>query len=329
MQDSFDLQDAALPRQFGLGCLTIRNGHLWRLSHVVWSGTARSVGATFFCDLKPPWDATNLLRIETYKLPSGAHESAERIQWYTRNRKSRPIKIADGQRFDPGMLNIKCFTDEWDADAFALSKGEVIRTYRTKTFAVIFRLVARSGTLLDHPIFKRLIKDVSFDPDTWEKQAPGLTEKRRTKTPVESTLSPEEERELKQLIRGIEKRLSITKSTKADRRLELVQNEIKQLRSQAKGTKASRAELAMELGAEIGQCFCIALDWQWRRLTYPNDATMVGVCCPERRLVLCPSAWVADLLSSQKRPINCLLTFNMIQGGRLPPTRLGAYTRIN
>ncbi|MGV3482905.1 MAG: hypothetical protein ACO1RT_00660 [Planctomycetaceae bacterium] len=227
------------------------------------------------------------------------------------------------------MLNIKCFGDEWDSDAFALSKGEVIRIYRIKKLAVIFRLVARSGTLLDHPIFKRLIKDVSVDPEIWEKEAPALTEKGKKKKPVESSLSVEEERELKQMIRGIERRLGIIKSTAVDRRLERVQNEIEQARSQGRATEASKAELAMELGAELGQCFCNALDWQWRRLTYPDGASMVGVCCPERRLVLCPGAWVADLLSSKKRPLNCHLTFNLIQAGRLPPTRPGAYTQIN
>ncbi len=185
MNDTFDLQGAALPQQFNLGCLVIANGHRWRLSHVVWEGTARFVGATFFCDLKAPWNDRNLLRIEVYRLPSAASELAERLDWYTRGRKSRRIKIADGQLFDESMLALSCFGGEWKKDAFALSKGEVIRIYQTKKFAVIFRFLARSGTLLDHPIFKGLGKAIAFDPHGWEKKAPSIpTRGKRPKYPT-------------------------------------------------------------------------------------------------------------------------------------------------
>lgn len=329
MSDSFDLHGAALPQQFQLGCLSIANGHRWRLSHVVWEGTAKTVGATFFCDLKAPWDDRNLLRIEVYKLPGGGRELAERIEWYTRGRKSRRIKISDGQLFEEGMLSIKCFDDEWNCEAFALSKGEVIRIYRTKKFAIIFRFLARSGTLLDHPVFKRLIKDVAFDPSCWEKKAPSITEKQRKRKVTDAELNSAEVRELRQMLRTAEKRLGITRSTGSVRRLEIVESEIEKVRSQKKMTDELRHEVAIELATVLGQSFCKGLGWEWRRITFPGSESMVCVCCPERRLVLQPGGWVTELLTAKKRPVNCLLTFNMIEGGRLPPTRPGAYTLIN
>lgn len=329
MNDSFDLQGAALPQQFNLGCLAIANGHRWRLSHVVWEGTPRFVGATFFCDLRAPWDDRNLLRIEVYRLPSGASELAERLDWYTRGRKSRRIKIADGQLFDEGMLDIKCFGDEWESDAFALSKGEIIRIYRAKKLAVIFRFLARSGTLLDHPIFKGLVKDITLDPHGWEKKAPSITERTKKTKTSDDALSPEESRELKQIAKSVESRLGITKAMKASRRLEIVEAEIEVVRGQGKLPAQVIKDAAVELGTEIGECFRRGMGWEWRRLTYPKSESMICICCPERRLVLQPGAWVTDLLTAKKLAINCLLTFNMIEGGRLPPTRPGAYTRIN
>lgn len=329
MQESFDLQDAALAQQFNMGCLSIKNAHRWRLSHVVWKGTAKSVGATFFCDLEAPWDNTNLLRIEIYKLPSGESELAGQIDWYTRGRKSRALKIADGQLFDESMLKIKTFGAEWDCEAFALSKGEIIRIYRSKKFAVIFRFLAGSGTLLDHPIFKRLAKDIVFEPLCWEKKAPAITEKQKKSKVSDDALSPEDSRELKQILQAAEKRIGINKSTKTKRRLELVEAEIDKVRRKGKLTEAIKTELAVELGAEIGQCFCNDLKWEWRRLKYPGMESMVCICCPERRLVICPGAWVLDLVSSKSLPLNCQLTFNMIDAGRLPPTRPGAYTPLN
>jgi len=267
--------------------------------------------------------------VEIYKLTSGASELADRIEWNTRGRKSRPQKITDVQIFDERMLKIKTFGAEWDCKAFALSKGEIIRIYRTKKFAVIFRFLARSGTLLDHPIFKRLAKDNVFDPSSYERKAPAITEKRKTSKVSDDALSPEDSRELKQILQSAEKRLGITKSTNVIWRLELVEAEIEKVRRKGKLTEVIKTDLAIELGAELGQCFCNDLEWEWRRLKYRSTESMVCICCPERRLVICPGAWVLDLVSSKSPPLNCQLTFNLIEAGNLPPTRPGAYTPLN
>ena len=138
MQDSFDLTGAVLPKQFSLGCLTFRNGHLWRLSHFVWDVTTAFAGATFFGDLKTPWNDRNLFRVEIYRLPKGLKASSEQLEWYSKDRKSRAIKIADGPLFDKSMLHVNAFGNEWDADSFAPSKEEIIRIYRSQQYAIFF-----------------------------------------------------------------------------------------------------------------------------------------------------------------------------------------------
>jgi hypothetical protein len=329
MQESFDLTGAVLQKEFSLGCLTFRNAHLWRLSHFVWDVTQDCAGATFFGDLQAPWNDRNLFRVEIYRLPKGLNDFSERLQWYTKYRKSRRIKISDGPLFDVSMLHPRAFGNDWDAESFALSKGEIIRIYRNRQFAIVFRFLARSGTLLDHPIFKRLVKDISFDPQCWEKNAPAVTEKGKRNKIQDSPLSTEEMDEFKQITKSAAKRLGITSKTSHTKRLELVELEIEKHRKVKGSTQEANVQLAIELGAVIGQCFCEKLKWEWRRLKVGRDSATVCVCCPERRLVLTPGAWILGLLSSKKQPVNCLLTFNMIDYGRLPPTRPGAYIRIN
>jgi hypothetical protein len=213
MQDSFDLYGAALPKEFEMGCLSIRNAHLWRLSHMVWEGSAKSVGATFFCDLKEPWEDRSLLRVEMFRLPEGSGDFAERLEWYTKYRKKRRIKIADGQLFDEEFLHMPTFGEGWEMDSFALSKGEVIRIYQASEHAVIFRFLARSGTLLDHPIFKRLIKNITFDSRRWETKAPDIIEKPMKQKVVDTVLPSEEQRELRRILSSAVKRLGITEAT--------------------------------------------------------------------------------------------------------------------
>lgn len=328
MNESFDLHGAALPKEFGMGCLRFRNAHLWRLSHVVWEGSAKSVGATFFCDLKEPWDDRNLLRVEVFRLPAAAVALAERLDWYTKHRKQRRIKIADGALFDDGMLHPKAFGPDWEADSFALSKGEVIRVYRSPKYAVVFRFLARSGTLLDHPIFKRVVKNLSFDPSRWESKAPEITERRKQKRPVETSFSSGQERELRQIERAANKRLGLTKAIPIAGRFERIEQEIERVRGLTQLSSEQKSEFAVELGVLVGQCFCSELDWEWRNLKEPDGNESVCVCCPERRLVLAPGNWVLGLIFSKKQPINGTLTFNMIAAGRLPPTRPHAYIRI-
>lgn len=329
MNDSFDLHGAALPKEFGMGCLRFENAHLWRLSHVVWEGSAKSVDATFFCDLKEPWDDRNLLRVEVFRLPAAAAALAERLEWYTKHRKQRRIKIADGALFDDGMLHPKAFGPNWEAESFALSKGEIIRVYRTQKHAVIFRFLARSGTLLDHPVFKRAVKNLSFDASRWETKAPEITERRKQKKPVETPFSSAQERELRQIDRAANRRLGLTKGTPIAVRLETIEQEISRVRELRHLSNEQRSEMAAELGVLVGQCFCSELGWEWRNLNGPDGDESVCVCCPERRLVLAPGNWALGLIASKKQPINCALTFNMIAAGRLPPTRPHAYIRIN
>ncbi|EMI22979.1 hypothetical protein RMSM_00089 [Rhodopirellula maiorica SM1] len=52
------------------------------------------------------------------------------------------------------------------------------------------------------------------------------------------------------------------------------------------------------------------------------------VCSPDRSFAIAPVEWVYELITNKRRPLNYVLTFNMIQAGRLPPSRAYAYKRI-
>jgi hypothetical protein len=287
------------------------------------------VGATFVCDLNVPWNDRNLFRVESI-----GFRKASTI-FLNDSSGTQDIAGVAESRSVTGLssMSVCCtpgaFGDDWEADSFALSKGEIIRIYRNRQFAIVFRFLARSGTLLDHPIFKRLVKDISFDPKCREKTAPTVTEKRKRNKIEDSPLPMDEMDELKQITRTAAKRLGITSKTSHTKRLEVVEMEIEKHRRVKGSTQGANVQLATELGAVIGQCFSEKLAWEWRRLKVGRDPASVCACCPERRLVLTPGAWVPGLLSSKKQPVNCLLTFNMIDQGRLPPTRPDAYVRIN
>lgn len=324
-----DLEDAKLSKEFGMGCLTIKGAHLWPVSQLVWEGTAPFVGATFFCEDLEGWPKTSLLRIEVFRLPRDKDHLVERIEWYTRDRKTRRIRIADGGPFEDSMLLPKAFDDAWEQDAFALSKGQVIRIATHKKFAVIFRFLAQSGTLLDHPIFKRVVKNISIDTSQWVKDVPEIVQSRKKKSKVtETPLDEEQEAEMWQVVGSTLKRLKLGKVKSTADRLGRIEEEITSLRKQKGISQEEQVDAAIELGSFVGQCFCWDLEWEWCNLTDPSGEEEYCVCSPDRSLALAPVDWIYELITNSKRPLNCVLTYNMIEAGRLPPSRPNAYQRF-
>ncbi len=329
MFEEVDLTDAKLEKEFGMGCLQIKGAHLWPISYFVWTESATEVSATFVCEEEEPWDKPNLMRIEVFKLPRAKSKLAERLEWYTRRRKKRRIKVADGGLFEESMLDVKGLGNEWEQDAFPLSKGEIIRIYQAKKFAVIFRFLVKSGTLLDHPVFKRAVKNIKFDPAQWERSVPEIVDTRpKSRRNAESPLTGKQESEMWQIVGSVMKRLKLSKVKEAGKRFGAIEKEIESARTGPKLSKDEIIDLSIELGTFVGQMYCWELDWEWCNVVAPNGSESICVCSPNRAMAIAPVDWVFDLITNKKRPLNCVLTYNMIEHKRMPPSRPNAYARI-
>lgn len=332
MFEQVDLSDVKLVKEFGMGCLTVKGAHLWPLDHIVWESSASTVGCTFFSEgMQAPWEKLSLLRIEVFKLPKAKSELADRIKWYTRDRKKRRIKVSDGMLFDESMLHAKTLPEEWERDALIRSKGEIIQIYTSKKFAVIFRFMAKSGSMLDHPIFKRVTRNIHFDAAQWEKEVPNIIEpKSKSKRFSETSLSQESEDELWQCVGTAMKRMNLARVKDAAERMGAIELEIEAARSNKSLDDDQLTELAIELGCFAGQLFCWELDWEWRVVEDTKDGKKTeAVCSKNRALAIDPIDWVYSLITNKKRPCNCTLLFNMIKAGRLPPSRPNAYAWIS
>jgi len=322
-----DLSDAKLAKEFSMGCLNFKGAHLWPLSHFVWQGSSKEVGATFFCLDLEGWEDISLLRVEVFRLPKAKDELAERVEWYHRDRKKRRIRIADGDLFDESLLHFKAFDESWEQDSFATSKGQVIRIYQTKKLAVVFRFLAGSGTLLDHPVFKRAVKNLSIDTNQWAIDPPDVVEKTQRKNRIaETSLSEEEQSEMWQIVAAVLKRLKL-KSSKSPARLQKIEQEISDLRKQKKQTQDEQVDAAIELGSLVGQTFCWDFNWEWCHLTEKGEDEYC-IVSPDRSLSIAPVDWIFELITNKRRAINCELTYNLVESGRLPPSRPNAFARI-
>ncbi len=110
--------------------------------------------------------------------------------------------------------------------------------------------------------------------------------------------------------------------------MEVIHNEIDSARANKKLDKDQRVSLAIEVGSFIGQMFCQEMDWEWLQVLDPDGTEAIAVVSGNRALALDPIRWVHELISDKKRANNCLLLFNMIHAGRLPPSRPNSYVWI-
>lgn len=326
--EKIDLTDATLSKEFAIGCLSVKAAHLWPLSHYVWEASTKFVGVTFFTDAEEPWDEVGLMRIEVFKLPRAKSEFSERTEWYLEGRKSRRIKIRDGELFDESMLHVKGLKKSvWEQDSFAPHKGSVIRFYQQKKFAVIFRFLARSGNMLDHPVFKRAVKNIKFDEGLWERDPPEIIDTRSKSQKERETEATEDQlEEMWGCIGPAMKRLNIKGGAK--RNISVISKEIDAARKNEDLDDDNTNELAYELGYLIGQMLCWELDWEWCNVDFPTEGEVFCVCSPDRGLVIDTVYWVYQMLTEIKRKNNCILTYNMLCAGKLPPSRPYSYSPI-
>lgn len=328
MLETVDLTDATLVKEFSMGCLTFKSAHLWPLSNFTWESSAIKVGATFVIDAPEPWDEIGLMRIEVFKLPKGKDKLADSINWYLKDRKSRRIRIRDGELFDQSMLHVKGLTNDWEQDSFATHKGGVVRIYRRRKFVALFRFAARSGTLLDHPVFKRVAKNTKFNESLWEREVPVIIDTRpKTQQQCESDMTDDQEEEMWEAVEAAMDRLNFRKIQDTKRRIKILANEITSARKNKELDEDEAVELAYELGYMFGQMLAWELDWEWCNVETDGEEVFC-VCSPNRGVAFEPVDWIYELITQPKLTNNCQLLWNMISSGRMPPSRPYSYVQI-
>ena len=123
-------------------------------------------------------------------------------------------------------------------------------------------------------------------------------------------------------------RLELKKRDNATKRLTAIEKDIDATRRRKNSDEELRVKRTIELGYLVGHVFCEGQSWDWCIVSAPQEEDSICICSPNRALAIEPIEWVYRLLAEDV-PINCLLTYNVFDAGRLPPARPDSYTRLN
>ena len=182
--------------------------------------------------------------------------------------------------------------------------------------------------LLDHPVFKLVAENATFDESLWEQEPPGIIDSRpESQQECESEMTDEQEEELWESVEVVMDRLKFKKVQSSKRRIAAIVKEIEEAKKNNKLDDDETVELAYELGYTFGQMLCWDFDWEWCNVETDGEDVFC-VCSPDRGVALEPVDWVYELITEPKRTNNCELLWNMISAGRMPPSRPYSYSEI-
>lgn len=227
--------------------------------------------------------------------------------------------------FDEGVLALRGVPKDWKQEAYPQSNRKFVHIYRSPKQAVLIRWFARTGTILDHPLFRPLAENLRIVPGQWLKDAPAIQSQPGQKNQVRPTpLGKEAQAEIQEAAARARRTLRLGRIRNPAKVAEAIYEAIEALRRRKGVKKDEKERFSMECGALWGEALCQSTGWKWRSLTDLDGQAAFAVCPSNGSHAVLPLQAVHRLVTHPKAANNSLLLFNMIASGKLPPSTKGA-----
>lgn len=156
------------------GCVLIENADQLPLSLVNFSAAPGHITLALDGATGKPGILDSFVAINTFQFPEGMAEFEKLCEWFGKDRQTR-AKLPDGVKFDESVLAVHNAPADWIHEAYPQSKRTFVHIYRGAEQAILIRLLGRTGTILDHPLFKPLIDNLQIVPGQWIIEEPDAT----------------------------------------------------------------------------------------------------------------------------------------------------------
>lgn len=325
--EQFILNESCLVPEVRFGCMRIEHADQLPLDMVNFVVQPGNVTLALDGATGKPGIMDSFVAINTFQFPKGMSEFERVVEWFGRDRKSR-AKLPEGIKFDENVLALHAAPADWEHEAYPQSNRTFVHIYRGPKQAVLIRWLARTGMILEHPLFKPLLENLRVVPGQWVTDSPAIQPKAEKHEVITGTPLTEDLRhEIEVSAARAREALQLGRVRKPARVAEFICEAIDQLRSRKTG-KAEKSQFAIDCGALWGQALSEATGWEWQRLTGEQGETGFAVCSPNRSHAVFPLKVVYDLATHPAAENNSLLLFNMIATGKVPVSTEGAYSLL-
>jgi hypothetical protein len=283
------------------------------------------------------YDPIRSIDIRMYRLPAADGQFTEDLKLYGRFPKSWPMP--NGRAFDESVLYPQGVPPTWKHKAVQLSSPGIVHAARGGGRGLIVRHVFHPQLLLDDAMFRWFEKKVVVIEKAWKLDPPKIHVPRHDDEVdliSEEALSAEE---LDQVVENAGRAWDVLKlkdnATRTDV-INAIYDAIEAFRPQFAGFKPNvQHNMAVSFGSLWGQMLCGAVGWDWIGLSRDGDESFLALASPDRAHAIAPlnlmtSNLMPDVNDDSTPPQNTVrLTFNMIEAGKLPPSRPKAYLMLS
>ena len=323
----FILTESCFVPELRFGCVWIENADQLPLDMANFTKGSGQVTLALDGATGKPGTADSFVAINTFQFPAGASEFKRVVEWFGQDRRSR-AKLPDGIKFDDSVLAVRDAPSDWEHEAYPQSNRAFVHIYRGTEQAILVRWIARSGTILDHALFKPLLDNLRIVPGQWITEVPSIQAKLEKRWGIKGTPLTEEMRiELDASAVRARDVLRIGHVDKPRKIAEAIRDAIEELRNR-KTKKADKVQFVTDCGALWGQALCEATGWVWQRLENERDDAVYAVCSPNGSHAVLPFKVIFELVTYPKSEDNSLLLFNMIVSGNVPASTEGAFSLL-
>jgi hypothetical protein len=321
-----DMSGQCLETPLVFGCIRIDHADTLSLSELVLTHDPHELGITLWGDCPGPADNASLVSVSMFRLPEAADAFAEAVEWFARDRRVRPPKLPEGVAFNDQTLAPARIEGAWAHDAFATSPRSILHVYTAPHLGVRIRYLAKSGTLLDHPLLSGVCANLTLDANLWRTDEPRTAVTSETQA-VERPLPADVQAEVIQLLQEGRDWLGLAARSSALQAATAVHEMLEKL---PRGKKAAdeSSERTLQLAVVWADALCRECRWEWAQVGEAGDEEYV-IVSPDRSLMIEPMAYIQAIRSSKRTENTALLLFNMITAANVPQAPAHSYTPIS
>lgn len=312
------LNNLVIEGSFNYGCIEVQDLGELSLNTANFLSAPSRLNILLISYLDEPWKGDSHIAVHMFQLPEG-QEEFDRIQaWFGDERKSR-ARLPDGVPFEASTLAIRTLPPDWKHTAYPRSCRDFIHIYTSAKQAVLLRVKSKKGTILNHPLLRKVTENFRIVPFQWETRRPQIRLSEIDAGTESFVLSEANFREIVAYAKEARDRLGITEGCQGSHWVERIHDYIESLRSGASKTQRDVASLALELGCLWGNALLETGEWEWRTARFSGEE-FLAVFNNTGAYAVAPVVVINNLLKSKKSNNNILLLYNMICGGNLPDT---------
>lgn len=163
------MHDRELLPEFSLGPIQFSAADTFPVTSVNYKVSKSKItfGMVTQLEAPSPWRGMSCAGLSMFRIPDGIEEFHEVLRRFRDGERTK-VQIPDGVQFGSDVLTLEGLPDECEQEFFATSGRKLFHIYWSEDSVVMLSFFSQSGTMLDHPLFSSVVKNLRLVAGQWQ-----------------------------------------------------------------------------------------------------------------------------------------------------------------